>query len=86
MHGYYIEAGRAVATEMPAEYVRRQTLKNAERYIMPELKRFEDEALTSQAQALRRERVLFDTLITELADRSRPACAPRPGNSPGWTS
>ena len=66
VHGYYIEAGRAVATEMPAEYVRRQTLKNAERYIMPELKRFEDEALTSQAQALRRERVLFDTLITDL--------------------
>ena len=69
VHGYYIEAGRAVATEMPAEYVRRQTLKNAERYIMPELKRFEDEALTSQAQALRRERVLFDALITQLQTR-----------------
>ncbi|MYA15626.1 MAG: DNA mismatch repair protein MutS [Gammaproteobacteria bacterium] len=66
VHGYYIEAGRAVATEMPAEYVRRQTLKNAERYIMPELKRFEDEALTSQAQALRRERALFDILIAKL--------------------
>ncbi|MDE0660015.1 MAG: DNA mismatch repair protein MutS, partial [Gammaproteobacteria bacterium] len=66
VHGYYIEAGRAVATEMPPEYVRRQTLKNAERYIMPELKRFEDEALTSQAQALRRERTLFDALMTAL--------------------
>jgi len=66
VHGYYIEAGRAVATEMPPEYVRRQTLKNAERYIMPELKQFEDEALTSQAQALRRERALFDALITQL--------------------
>ena len=66
VHGYYIEAGRAVAAEMPPEYVRRQTLKNAERYIMPELKRFEDEALTSQAQALRRERVLFDALVTRL--------------------
>ncbi len=69
VHGYYIEAGRAVAAEMPPEYVRRQTLKNAERYIMPELKRFEDEALTSQAQALRRERVLFDALLTQLQTR-----------------
>ena len=69
VHGYYIEAGRAVATEMPPEYVRRQTLKNAERYIMPELKRFEDEALTSQAQALRRERALFDALMTQLQTR-----------------
>ena len=69
VHGYYIEAGRAVATEMPPEYVRRQTLKNAERYIMPELKRFEDEALTSQAQALRRERSLFDALMTQLQTR-----------------
>ncbi len=66
VHGYYIEASRAAAAEMPAEYVRRQTLKNAERYIMPELKRFEDEALTSQAQALRRERVLFDALVSRL--------------------
>ena len=69
VHGYYIEAGRAVATEMPPEYVRRQTLKNAERYIMPELKQFEDEALTSQAQALRRERALFDALMTQLQTR-----------------
>ena len=66
VHGYYIEASRAAAAEMPVEYVRRQTLKNAERYIMPELKRFEDEALTSQAQALRRERALFDALMTRL--------------------
>ena len=69
VHGYYIEASRAVTAEMPPEYVRRQTLKNAERYIMPELKRFEDEALTSQAQALRRERYLFDTLMTQLQTR-----------------
>ena len=69
VHGYYIEASRAATAEMPAEYVRRQTLKNAERYIMPELKRFEDEALTSQAQALRRERTLFDALMTRLQTR-----------------
>ena len=69
VHGYYIEASRTAAAEMPPEYVRRQTLKNAERYIMPELKRFEDDALTSQAQALRRERFLFDALITRLQTR-----------------
>ena len=63
VHGYYIETSRAAADAVPPEYVRRQTLKNAERYIMPELKRFEDEALTSQAQALGRERALFAELV-----------------------
>ena len=66
VHGYYIEAARSADAHMPAEYVRRQTLKNAERYIMPELKQFEDEALTSQAQALRRERRLYDELLKRL--------------------
>ena len=68
VHGYYIETGRAAAESVPAEYVRRQTLKNAERFIMPELKRFEDEALTSQAQALKRERQLFDQLLAHLSE------------------
>ena len=68
VHGYYIETGRTAAANVPAEYVRRQTLKNAERFIMPELKRFEDEALTSQAQALKRERALFDDLLGRLAE------------------
>ena len=53
VHGYYIETSRAASGEIPVEYVRRQTLKNAERYITPELKTFEDEALTSQARALK---------------------------------
>ncbi len=66
VHGYYIEAARSADADMPAEYVRRQTLKNAERYIMPELKQFEDEALSSQAQALRRERRLYDELLGRL--------------------
>ena len=70
VHGYYIETPRAAADTVPAEYVRRQTLKNAERYIMPELKRFEDEALTSQAQALARERALFGELVETLQDRN----------------
>ena len=66
VHGYYIETNRAAAEEVPAEYVRRQTLKNAERYITPTLKKFEDEALTSQARALRRERELYDDLLSRL--------------------
>ena len=72
VHGYYIEASRAAAASgLPAEYVRRQTLKNAERFITPELKRFEDEALTSQAQALKRERLLYDELIDRLRESLR---------------
>ena len=68
VHGYYIETGRATAADVPSEYVRRQTLKNAERFIMPVLKKFEDEALTSQAQALARERTLFDELGARLQE------------------
>ena len=66
VHGYYIEVGRAAAESVPAEYVRRQTLKNAERYITPELKRFEDAALTSQARALKREKLLYEQLVARL--------------------
>ena len=67
VHGYYIETSRAATGEIPAEYVRRQTLKNAERYITPELKTFEDEALTSQARALKLEKRLYDELLEDLA-------------------
>jgi DNA mismatch repair protein MutS len=63
VHGYYIESNRAGAAAVPPDYVRRQTLKNAERYITPELKAFEDDALTGQSRALARERVLFDELL-----------------------
>ncbi len=69
VHGYFVELPRSVADSAPAEYVRRQTLKNAERYIMPELKRFEDQALTAQAQALARERRLFEELLERLGRR-----------------
>ncbi len=69
VHGYHIEVGRAAAGRVPADYIRRQTLKSVERYITPELKRFEDDALTSHAQALRRERSLFDALQTTLRER-----------------
>jgi DNA mismatch repair protein MutS len=63
VHGYYIESNRAAAASVPPDYVRRQTLKNAERYITPELKAFEDDALTGQSRALARERALFDELL-----------------------
>ncbi len=77
VHGYYIETSRAAVGEIPAEYVRRQTLKNAERYITPELKAFEDEALTSQARALKLEKQLYEQLIESLARHARRlhACA-----------
>jgi DNA mismatch repair protein MutS len=67
IHGYYIELGRSQADQVPAEYVRRQTLKGAERYITPELKRFEDEVLGSRERALAREKALYDGLLAELA-------------------
>jgi DNA mismatch repair protein MutS len=66
VHGYYVELPRAAAAAAPPEYVRRQTLKNAERYITPELKRFEDQALTAETQALARERRLFEELLERL--------------------
>lgn len=54
--GYYIELTRAQAEQAPADYIRRQTLKNAERYITPELKSFEDKVLSSESRALSREK------------------------------
>ena len=68
VHGYYLEISRAAAGDkIPAEYVRRQTLKNAERYITPELKHFENDALTSQARALQLEKQLYTKLQAGLA-------------------
>src|SRR4030095_3961185 len=66
VHGYYIETSRSAARSIPAHCTRRQTLKNAERYITPELKAFEDDALTSEARALARERALYDALLDAL--------------------
>ena len=63
VHGYFIETSKAQATGVPADYVRRQTLKNAERFITPELKSFEDEALGARAAALTREKALFAELL-----------------------
>jgi DNA mismatch repair protein MutS len=67
VHGFYIEVTNAHAARVPDDYRRRQTLKNAERYITPELKAFEDKALSAQERALARERVLYDALLDALA-------------------
>ncbi|WP_251977094.1 DNA mismatch repair protein MutS [Salinicola avicenniae] len=66
VHGYYIEIPRAQAREAPADYIRRQTLKNAERFIIPELKEFEDKALSAKSRALAREKLLYESLIDTL--------------------
>lgn len=64
--GYYIELTRAQAEQAPEHYIRRQTLKNAERYITPELKSFEDKVLSSESRALAREKLLFELILEEL--------------------
>ncbi len=66
IHGYYIEISRAQASLAPTEYVRRQTLKNVERYIIPELKRYEDQVLSSKSRALAREKILYETILKQL--------------------
>ena len=63
VHGFYIEVTQSHADKVPIDYQRRQTLKNAERYITPELKAFEDKALSAQDRALAREKLLFEQLI-----------------------
>jgi DNA mismatch repair protein MutS len=66
VHGYYIEVTHAQAGKVPDDYRRRQTLKNAERYITPELKSFEDKALSARDRALALEKTLYDTLLERL--------------------
>jgi DNA mismatch repair protein MutS len=63
IHGYYIETGRAAADVVPPDYIRRQTLKNNERYIIPELKTYEDKVLGSQSKALALEKMLYEQLL-----------------------
>ncbi len=67
VHGFYIEITNAHAQKVPADYRRRQTLKNAERYITPELKEFEDKALSARDRALSLEKSLYDELLALLA-------------------
>ena len=63
VHGYYIEISKVQADKAPVEYVRRQTLKAAERYITPELKEFEDKVLGARERALSREKYLYEALL-----------------------
>jgi DNA mismatch repair protein MutS len=67
VHGFYIEVTHAHTEKIPLDYRRRQTLKNAERYITPELKAFEDKALSAQDRALEREKFLYETLLDLLS-------------------
>lgn len=66
VHGFYIELTRAQAEKAPADYLRRQTLKGAERFITPELKAYEDKVLSARERALAREKLLFDGLLDTL--------------------
>ncbi len=68
VHGYYIEISKSQSDKAPDTYVRRQTLKNAERFITPELKTFEDKALSARSRALSRERALYDQLVGQLRE------------------
>lgn len=67
VHGFFIEVTHGQSDKVPLDYRRRQTLKNAERYITPELKAFEDRALSARERALARERLLFEQLVQSLA-------------------
>jgi len=79
VHGYFIQVSRGQSHLVPIHYVRRQTLKNAERYIIPELKEYEDKVLTSKGKALALERglyeALFDLLLPHLHELQQSASA-----------
>ena len=66
VHGFYIEVTTGQAGKVPLDYRRRQTLKTAERFITPELKAFEDKALSAQERSLAREKLLFEALLDSL--------------------
>jgi DNA mismatch repair protein MutS len=66
VQGFYIEVARAQAERVPADYLRRQTVKSAERFITPELKRFEDQVLSARERALAREKELYDGVLRQL--------------------
>ncbi|UUY08411.1 DNA mismatch repair protein MutS [Pseudomonas sp. J452] len=72
VHGYFIELPSKQAESAPADYIRRQTLKGAERFITPELKEFEDKALSAKSRALAREKLLYDELLEHLIGHLAP--------------
>ncbi|WP_423599815.1 DNA mismatch repair protein MutS [Roseateles sp. MS654] len=68
VHGFYIEVTNSGLEKIPEDYTRRQTLKNAERFITPELKAFEDKALSANERALAREKMLYELVIDQLSE------------------
>jgi DNA mismatch repair protein MutS len=72
VHGYFIELPSKQAEQAPADYIRRQTLKGAERFITPELKAFEDKALSAKSRALAREKMLYEALLEDLIGQLGP--------------
>ncbi|GHA03868.1 DNA mismatch repair protein MutS [Oceanisphaera arctica] len=72
VHGFYIEVSRASAHLVPMHYVRRQTLKNNERYIIPELKEYEDKVLNAQSKGLALEKKLYEALLDRLLEQLQP--------------
>ncbi|WP_020162035.1 DNA mismatch repair protein MutS [Cycloclasticus pugetii] len=77
VHGYYIEVPRSQANKVPDYFIRKQTLKNVERYITPELKTFEDKVLHAKEQALSYEKELYNALLLSMAPKlsALQACA-----------
>jgi len=72
VQGFFIEISRSQAERVPADYLRRQTVRNAERFITPELKSFEDKVLGAREKSLARERQLYDEILQQLIDRLAP--------------
>jgi DNA mismatch repair protein MutS len=68
VHGFFIEVSKSQAKSAPEDYIRRQTLKGAERFVTAELKSFEDKILSSRERALKREKWLYDNLLEELGE------------------
>ena len=75
VHGFYIEISKAQAAKAPAHYTRRQTLKNAERYVSEELKAFEDQVLSARERALAREKALWEMLLDGINEELAPLTA-----------
>jgi len=72
VHGYYIEVSKLQSENIPDRFTRRQTLKNVERYITPELKEFEDKVLSAKERALSREKYLYEQILEQLLEYLTP--------------
>ena len=90
--GFFIEVSRRDAERVPKDYIRRQTVKSAERFITPELKTFEDKVLGARERCLARERELYEAVLTRAHRQSRPDAADGRARwrssmpSPAWPS